>query len=306
MASPGVPSPGRSAADLSVAAFRDFLLHGYVPSNRERIADLTNYLPGTTYPQICQTRTVLLYQALIAQLGIERSEGVRDVLDIGLYPGTQARALAQFLGPRLRLSGAGLFLDDAFVADMAPLLATLCVVDLDPFYAGFTTRIAIDLPDASCDAIYALEIIEHLISPLVLIAECARLLRPGAILCLSTPNVANIGAIAQLLAGKSNYESLAASPMCQMGNAWRGHARLYAKTELAWLFARHGLELIHHEYYQEDGARYLRHAGAHALKTAVRTGIGRLVAHYRDDQFLIFRRRADGQPPPPPAPGRSL
>jgi SAM-dependent methyltransferase len=305
MGSSSAPSAVPPSADQSAAGFLDFLLHGYVPAERERLLDLTTYLPGTTYPQICQTRTGLLYQALASQLGIDRAEGTRDVLDIGLYPGTQARALAQFLGQRIRLSGAGLLLDDAFVADLAPILVKLCVVDLDPFYAAPATGIRIDVPDSAFDAIYALEIIEHLISPLVLISECARLLRPGAILCLSTPNVSNVGAISQLLAGRSNYEALAASPMHQRDNKWRGHFRLYAKGELAELCARHGLELIHHEYYQEAGARYLQHAGANPLKTALRTWIAQLVPHFSDDQFMIFRRAADHRQPPAPAPGAS-
>jgi SAM-dependent methyltransferase len=305
MDSPSESTSERTSAGLSSENFLAFLLHAYVPSERERIVDHTNYLPGTTYPQICQTRSVLLYQALVSQLGIGSGAGTCDILDIGLYPGTQARALTQFLGPRIRVSGAGLLLDDGFAADMAPILAKLCVVDLDPFYAGFGTPIAIDLPDASCDAIYALEIIEHLISPLVLLSECRRLLKPGAILCLSTPNVSHIGAIYQLVTGKSNHEPLDASPMFQPNSTWRGHARLYAKSELTELCARNGMELIHHEYYHEAGARYVRNAQDNALKTALRTWIGELVPHFQDDQFMVFRRMADDAKPMLPAPVRS-
>lgn len=282
---------------LDRQGFLRFLLHDYQPHEREQIkANDTTYLPGTSYPQICQTRTWLLYQALTTHLDLTPGSAAKSVLDIGLYPGTQARVLAQLLGPRIRLAGVGLGFDAGFARDLATAVPTLREIDLDPFYAGLDTPIRIDLPDASFDAIHALEVFEHLISPLVFLGECRRLLKPGGILCLSTPNVSHLGALWQLLRGRSNYEAIDASPMYQARNPWRGHSRLYAKDELVTLGARFGLTLVSHEYYREAGAGYLAHGGTGSIKRALGRLVAGVVPHLRDDQFAVFRRPTGPDP----------
>jgi SAM-dependent methyltransferase len=48
--------------------------------------------------------------------------------------------------------------------------------------------LALPFPDASFDAVVSLQTIEHLAEPRAFVAECARVLRPGGRLILSTPN----------------------------------------------------------------------------------------------------------------------
>ena len=301
-ASPAAPGPRPASASGTPAAstsFLTYLLDEYRPSAREAIHDHQTYLPAATYPLICQTRTALLAGALQTHLGLTGTARTApaEVLDIGLYPGTQARALSGYFGSRLRLSGCGLFLDADFARDLGSVLQALCETDLDPFYAGLTTDIRIAFPAASFDAIYALEVFEHLISPLPLLGECQRLLRPGGILCLSTPNVANLGAIAQLVRGHSNYEALDASPMYQAANRWRDHNRLYAKQELLELAQRFGFACVEHRYYREAGAAYLRmRAGAsNRLARWLMERIATCIPRFRDDQFLVLRRTASAE-----------
>ena len=43
-------------------------------------------------------------------------------------------------------------------------------------------------PDAAFDAVVTFQVIEHLVSPRGFVAECARVLKPGGVLVLSTPN----------------------------------------------------------------------------------------------------------------------
>lgn len=61
-------------------------------------------------------------------------------------------------------------------------------------YAGGTTGfvrgnvVALPLADACADVVVGLQLLEHVWTPLELLAECRRVLRPGGLLALSTPN----------------------------------------------------------------------------------------------------------------------
>jgi len=57
----------------------------------------------------------------------------------------------------------------------------------------------VDLPDSTFDAIMCLECIEHLENPYHLMREMARLLKPGGMLVLSTPNVLSVNARSKYL-----------------------------------------------------------------------------------------------------------
>lgn len=283
----------KGALPTTQTDFLRVLLHDYVPSERERIAssDVT-YLPGSTYPSICQTRTWLLWQALVTHLDLAHTSGISDVLDVGPYPGTQARLLHHIAAKRFRLTGAGLSLQPSFRDDMSGVMVAMYDVDLDPFYSGWSVPIRIPCPDESFDAIYALEIFEHLITPLPFLSEASRLLKPGAILCLSTPNVAQLGGIYRLLCGRSNYEILDASPMYQVANKWRGHSRTYAKDELITLGQRFGLDCIEHRYYREVGAGFLSATTSSRIKSTLGSWVQSVIPHVRDDQFVVLRKSA--------------
>ena len=55
------------------------------------------------------------------------------------------------------------------------------------------------LPDACVDVVVGCEVIEHLENPRALARECHRLLRPGGLLVLSTPNNESVRAIGALV-----------------------------------------------------------------------------------------------------------
>ncbi|HJT38019.1 MAG TPA: class I SAM-dependent methyltransferase, partial [Actinomycetota bacterium] len=48
--------------------------------------------------------------------------------------------------------------------------------------------VSLPYPDASFDAVVSLQVIEHLHSPQEFLSECARVLAPGGVLVISTPN----------------------------------------------------------------------------------------------------------------------
>ena len=111
------------------------------------------------------------------------------------------------------------------------------------------------------DALIATEVLEHLISPLELISEGARILKNHGFFIITTPNVSHIGATLKLILGKSNYERLDRSPMYLQNDPWRGHVRFYDKKDLKTLFERRGLKLIYHKYYRELGWEHAKWRG---------------------------------------------
>lgn len=86
----------------------------------------------------------------------------------------------------------------AFSARLAQLGAAVTAVDLEavePFYYDKSHRVLADanlaLPfaDNEFDAMVSIEGIEHLENPSFFVRECARVVKPGGLVFLSTPNV---------------------------------------------------------------------------------------------------------------------
>jgi len=90
--------------------------------------------------------------------------------------------------------------------------------------------VVLALPAASFDAITMSHAVEHLFDPRATITECLRLLKPGGLLVLVTPNIA----------------STAAS---EMGRFWRGwepprHLHLFSVASLTNLVQGRGFEIV--------------------------------------------------------------
>ena len=104
------------------------------------------------------------------------AEKTLDILDIGCGSGANSIALAQ---KGHRLHGVD-------VSEVA--IKQYC-------RHGFDGRVAdiefgLDYPDASFDLAFCSEVIEHMTSPEILASEISRILKPGGLLVLSTPNSA--------------------------------------------------------------------------------------------------------------------
>jgi SAM-dependent methyltransferase len=264
--------------------FYDFVFHRYQPSKYEQ-KELTDprFKEGTNYSHICKTRSYLIYKEVYRNI-----DHFRSIVDFGFFPGTILRQLKMIFDSKIRFFGVGLNIDDAFRDFMSTVLDGCFDVEFDPFYGGLSESIHLPMASNSVDVVIATEVLEHLISPLEMVSEGARILSKGGIFIVTTPNVSHIGAIMKLLLGKSNYERLDRSPMYMKTSQWRGHIRFYDKEELATLFSRFGLALTRHRYYREKG---WDHAHWPILKIAATRFVDIFFPLYREGHFAVFQKR---------------
>lgn len=94
------------------------------------------------------------------------------------------------------------------------------------------------LPFEDCffDAVWAEEIIEHVLDTDFLLSEINRVLKPGGVLILSTPNIASLANRVKLLLGKYPDH-------LQYSNEGVGHVRYYTAGVLRLQLKRHGFEV---------------------------------------------------------------
>lgn len=263
--------------------FYKFVFNRYKPSIYEsnELKD-ARFKKNTYYSYICRTRCFLVYKEIVSRL----AAGSR-VIDLGFYPGTLIKELKILLQKNISCYGAGLKVDKNFEAAMQPYVKDCIEIELDPFYEKFNRDIQIPYDNEFFDAVIATEILEHLISPLEMISEGARILKRNGLFIITTPNVSHIGAVIKLVMGRSNYERLDRSPMYLQDDNWRGHIRYYDKKELKTLFHRAGLEFLSHKYYRELG---WTHAKWSFIKKLVVGIVDKIVPIYREGHFAVFQK----------------
>ena len=111
-----------------------------------------------------------------------------------------------------------------------------------PDYQYLDMAAPLPFADAAFDAVICLEGIEHLVNPVQLIAEFARVTRAGGEIVVSTPNVMNLySRLHQLLTGAPYQFNPAAAPEVGPGAAAdRGHVFPLSFFQLRYLFGQHG------------------------------------------------------------------
>ncbi len=105
-----------------------------------------------------------------------------------------------------------------------------------------------NLPAGSYDAVLLLGVIEHIAhTPRPLLLALDRLLRPGGLLVLETPNLAYAYKREQLAAGQSVYAPIETQFPAEP--PFEGHHREYTRAEVLWMLKEIGHEPIHVSMY---------------------------------------------------------
>lgn len=230
---------------------------------------------------------------LAAMLRIAEPAGAPRVLEIGVTPGHYTQLL---VGAGYRVSG----------------------IDLDPdTRAALWTRLQVDvanvnleregLPyrDQTFDWVVFSEVIEHMrFTPLTLLREFRRVLKPGGRLIISTPNELYLKSRLRTIARAFGWQSLSTrqefrTMMALEGDAiYTTHARIYTMAELHWLLEQAGFTVELRSYeaaYEWVGveARRLLTAPHRVLIKTLFALLTKLLVPTRSMLLIIGQRDAD-------------
>jgi len=144
----------------------------------------------------------------------------RKVLDVGSYDGQLSKLIMDAGNDVIAMDAS----EDALKAAARRSLQTvMCDV---------SSRWPVE--SAYFDAVFAGEIIEHIIDTDFFLQECARVMRPGGVLVISTPNMASLGRRILLLLGLNPMIDTA------LRKDQAGHVRYFTRGSLSGLLSENG------------------------------------------------------------------
>jgi SAM-dependent methyltransferase len=169
---------------------------------------------------------------------LPRGEG-RLLLDVGSFPG-HLSALAQargweVLGLNNAIEGGGVWTDFLERCGERKITIRGCEVEREPF----------PVATASIDAVLFCELFEHLhLNPFHTLKEIFRVLRPGGLLVLTTPNLRRVETLSRLWHGWGAQPPVSrAFHELFPSLLYHRHNREYTADELAYYLARQGKDL---------------------------------------------------------------
>jgi len=131
-----------------------------------------------------------------------------------------------------------------------------------------------------CDAIVFAEALEHLnFSPLPVIQEFLRVLKPGGFLIVTTPNAVRAGSRLRFLAGHNVFADL--HTLCK-GDAFSVHFREYSLAEVRQLLEWGGFQVV------EARCRYLYPVGG--VRKLVKAILQRVAPQLAGNLFVVGRK----------------
>jgi len=225
--------------------------------------------------------------AFVRQLVSELLPARAEIVELGAAPGDQSIGLAR-MGYRVTAVDLGAASDawgtqpeGAMATGLADAGVGLLIWDLE--------QTPYPLDDESFDAVLLTEVLEHLREyPSRSLEEARRILRPGGVLLITTPNAAYVRNRVRLLLGRSVY-----TPMADWlyGLPHAQHAREYTVSELELLVRHAGLEptcITSRHFYSTGGSR---RAFDRAAKTLV-DQMARVAPTLGPTLILVARRGA--------------
>lgn len=173
-----------------------------------------------------------LKASIIASLIPERG----DLLDIGCYDARLTRAYAG------RFQGSLYGMDFNLHEDAKSLFTE--------FKQGELDNKELPWPGARFDTVFAGEIIEHLYHTDRFVRELRRVLKPGGILVLTTPNLSSLLNRIMLLLGRQPVETEVSAENVSYGNPWNpkkppsGHIRNFTCRALLEFLTAEGFKVL--------------------------------------------------------------
>lgn len=205
--------------------------------------------------------------------------GARRILDLGCAAGRLGASIKY----RQPAAVTGVELD--------PEAARVAAEVLDTVLAGSISEGLLDRLEGGFDAIVAADILEHLPDPWSTVRSLGRLLRPGGTLVVSVPNVANLGVLTALVAGRFDYQP--------EGILDRTHLRFFTRATAVDLLADAGLAVESVSAIRDPGLPVIEMPSA---QTSIDVVAGPLVVKGVDSarledlttmQFLLTARRRE-------------
>jgi 2-polyprenyl-3-methyl-5-hydroxy-6-metoxy-1,4-benzoquinol methylase len=157
-----------------------------------------------------------IYRAVCVAFDARRAHGV--LADIGCGTGNLWRVAHERFSRYIAV--------DAVRYDGLPPAADFRAADVD--------RAALPLADAEADVVAAVETIEHLENPRALFRELARVVRPGGVIVVTTPNQRSLLSLATLLM-KGRFSAF-------QDNAYPAHITALLEVDLRRIASECGLE----------------------------------------------------------------
>lgn len=138
------------------------------------------------------------------------------------------------------------------------------------------------------DAVVSTEVIEHLKSPKVFLDDIQRLLKPGGIAVITTPNYGRLQARLRLLFGHNPKIDL--ERFYDLGEGFIGHWREYLPEELAWMCRRSGLRIIRQKTFSDVWFGLKKHVSFFSIKQSLLLALGSLIPNARFTILVVAEK----------------